>query len=96
MTQYHTIVSLKYNNAAPVVALIRAGKYKQAVEHLKSWDYGAENEHSPYDAPPWGTYDKTYKTGRYTLAWNFALDDTVTLYRSERVRKQCENALDIG
>ena len=87
MTVYYHIVSLKYDEAREVAALVREGKYGRAIELLRQWDYGCENEHTPLTGTPWGTASKTHKKGCYIMAWNFSLDDTVLLYRSERIAK---------
>lgn len=61
---------------------------KAALEYLQQWDYGDPTE--PYAPPtldpndpryyPWGTYDETYETDEYVMAWSTGLSHA-TLYR---------------
>jgi len=79
---YYTIVTLQYNDAKPVIDLLNTKGPKAAIQYMSQWDMGGENEHSMSvsQEAPWGTYDKTYKVGKYTLVYD-RHSDTVSLVR---------------
>ena len=73
--EYHTIVTITSSDVEVYILLdqLQNDMERTVLDHLKQWDYGPENEHSPSDSQPWGTYDKTdtfpaYDGWRYTIA----------------------------
>ena len=72
LNTYYTIIILKYNEAKPVIDLLKSGNVNKAIDYLAQWDYAGESEHgmSISKTPPWGKDDRTYKLGKYTLFYN--------------------------
>ena len=46
----------------------------EMASHLEQWDYGQETDDAhTRDSYPWGSSDRVYKVGQYTLAINYGL-----------------------
>ena len=76
MNTYYTIVTLQYDDAKPVIGMLKSGDIKGAAEYLSQWDYAGESEHgmSMSTTPPWGKDEQTFKAGKYTIFYNPHID----------------------
>jgi hypothetical protein len=90
--EYHSIVFMQGDDAKEALNIFNENGTKAAIKHLSQWDYGHDNEHSPYDKPPWGSNDRIFKDGSYVLVVNQKIG-YIGLVRVESVNEEDDASL---
>lgn len=75
LTVYYEIAFLQHDEAGEIFGIIDNEGEQAAIDYLdNNYDYGTECEHSPRLTAPWGSSDKIFQSGSYTLSYNTQLD----------------------
>ena len=70
---WYNIVFMQGEDADEAFRIMDDQGESAALEHLKQWDYGHENEHTPETEPPSNDYDSLSQEcvgGEYIMSWN--------------------------